>query len=119
VFVDKIDDLNSTVNQIVEIARDVEGFNEINRDDIEEMMNNYDQELTLEKLEEITAIQNEPNQSNQNDEEEEHVKLDFSSKKINEVFSLANQLTERVLETDPFTERALKLKKGIQGLMVP
>ncbi|CAI6361111.1 unnamed protein product [Macrosiphum euphorbiae] len=80
VFVDKIDDLNSTVNQIVGIARDVDGFNEINRDDIEKMMNNYDQELTLEELEEITAIQNEPNQSNQNDEEEEHVKLEFSSK---------------------------------------
>ncbi|XP_050063139.1 tigger transposable element-derived protein 1-like [Aphis gossypii] len=119
VFFDKIDDLSTTVNQIVGIARDVEGFDEINRDDIEEMMNNYDQELTLEELEEITAIQNEPKQFNQEEEEEEPVKLDFSSKSINEIFSLANQLTERVLETDPLTERALKFKRGIQELLVP
>lgn len=33
----------------------------INRDDIEEIMNNYNQELTLEDLEEITATQNKPN----------------------------------------------------------
>ncbi|KAL4084407.1 hypothetical protein QTP88_028230 [Uroleucon formosanum] len=118
VFVDKINDLSTNVNQIVGIARNVEGFDKINRDDIEEMMNNYDQELTLEELEEIILIQNERNQSNQ-DDEEEPVKLDFSSKSINEVFSLANQLTERVLETDPLTERALKFKRGIQELLVP
>lgn len=50
-FVHKIDDLSTTANQIVAIARDVEGFDEINRDDIEKMMFNYDQELTLEEFE--------------------------------------------------------------------
>lgn len=34
-------------------------------------------------------------------------------------FFIENQLTERVLETDPFTERALKFKRGIQELLVP
>lgn len=32
---------------------------------------------------------------------------------------MANQLTERVLETDPLTERTLKIKRGIQELLVP
>lgn len=96
-FVNKIDDLSTTVNQIIAIARNV-GFDETNRDDIEEMMLNYNQELTLEELKEITIIPNEPKESKQ-DEKEEHVKPDFFSKLINEIFSLANQLTERVLDT--------------------
>ncbi|XP_008183396.1 tigger transposable element-derived protein 1-like [Acyrthosiphon pisum] len=83
---DKIDNLNTTVNQIVEIARNVKGFDEVNRDDIEEMMLNYDQELTLEDLEEITETPNEPKQSEHDEEEEEPVKPDFSSKSIKEIF---------------------------------
>ncbi|XP_060846248.1 tigger transposable element-derived protein 1-like, partial [Rhopalosiphum padi] len=116
---DKIDNLNTTVNQIVEIARNVKGFDEVNRDDIEEMMLNYDQELTLEDLEEITETPNEPKQSEDDEEEEEPVKPDFSSKSIKEIFSLANQLTEQVLMTVPLTERALKFKRRIQELLVP
>lgn len=50
-------------------------------------------------------------QSKQDDEEEEPVKLDFSSKSINEVFSLTNQLTELVLETDPLTEKHYSSKE--------
>lgn len=37
------------------------------------MMLNFDQELTLEKLEEITATLKEPNQSKQDKEEEDSV----------------------------------------------
>lgn len=47
------------------------------------------------------------------------MKPDFSSKSIKEIFSLANQLTEKVFMTDPLTERALKFKRGIQELLVP
>lgn len=118
-FGDKIDDLNTMVNQIVAIAQNVESFDELNRDDIEEMMLNNDQGLTLEDLEEITATPNEPKQTEDDEEEKEPVKPNFSFKSIKEVFSLANQLTERVLQTDPLTERALKLKRGIQELLVP
>lgn len=71
----------------------------------------YDQAFTLEELEEITATLNEPKQSKQNEEEEEPVKLDFSYKSINEVFLLAYQLTERVLETGSLNEIALKFKR--------
>ncbi|KAF0746713.1 tigger transposable element-derived protein 1-like [Aphis craccivora] len=116
---DKIDNLNTTVNQIVKIARNVKGFDEVNKDDIEEMMFNYDQELTLEDLEEITDTPNEPKQSEDDEEEVEPVKPDFSSKSIKEIFSLANQLTEKVFMTDPLTERAFKFKRGIQELLVP
>lgn len=49
-------------------------------------------------------------QSKQDDEEEEPVKLD-SSESINELFSLANQLTELVLETDPLTEKHYSSKE--------
>lgn len=51
----------------------------------EEIMLNYDQDLTLEELEEITTTSNEPKQSKEN-KEEESVKLDFFSKSLNEVF---------------------------------
>lgn len=54
-FIDKIDDLSTTVNLIVLIARNVEGFDEINRDDIKKIIMNYDQDLTLKELKEITV----------------------------------------------------------------
>lgn len=77
------------MNQIVEIARNVKGFDEVNRDDIEEIMLNYDQELTLEDLEAITETPNEPKQSENDEEKEEPVKPDFYSKSIKEIFYLA------------------------------
>jgi len=63
-------------------------------------MLNYDQEFTQEKLEENTETLHEPKQSNQSEEEGEPVNSDFSSKSVDEVFSLTNQVIERVLETD-------------------
>jgi len=119
VFGDKIDHLNTTVNQIVTIARNVEGFDELNRYDIKKTMLNYDQELTLEDLEEITIILNEPKQSMDDEEEEEPVKPNFSSKSIKEDSSLTNKLTERVLQTKSLTKKALMFKRGIQELLVP
>lgn len=56
------------MNQIVAIARNIEHFDQINRDDIEQMMLNRDKELTLEKLEEIIAPSNEPKQFKQDEE---------------------------------------------------
>lgn len=91
------------MNQIIEIAQNVEDFEEINRDNIEEMMLNNDQELTLEELEKIITTTNELRQSKQDEEEEEPMKPEFSFKTINEIFLLANQLTERILETNPLT----------------
>jgi len=55
--------------------------------------------------EEMSVILNKPKQSKQDEEEKEPKEPDFSSKKINENFSLANQLTGRVHETDPLIKR--------------
>lgn len=60
---------------------------------------------------------NEPKRSDQ--DEEEPVEPDFSSKTVDEFFSLANQLNERVFETDPYLpERASKFKIGIQESLI-
>lgn len=86
------------------------------------MMLNHDKELTLEELEEIIAPSNEPKQSKQDEEKKEPVKPDISSKTINKIFSLTNQLTERItrLSQELFLRQthALKFKRGIQKLLL-
>lgn len=68
VFVDKIDDLSTTANRIVAIARDEGGFNGINRDNIEEIILNP-AVFALEELGEIIATPNEPKSSKQYEDE--------------------------------------------------
>lgn len=62
---------------MVATARNVQRFDKINRDDIKEMILNYDQELPLEELEESLGPSNEKKQSKQDTEEEKPVKPDF------------------------------------------
>lgn len=114
----------SDLEEILEIAHSVEsgGFPEIDRHDIEEMIKVHNQELTVDELEDLVRSQNaiaEQSEDEDEDADDPEIKPGFSSKSIDEIFRMATQLADNVLETDPIMDRALRFKRGLQELMLP
>lgn len=99
------------VVEIVNAARNVEreGFDYLNETDIEEMMSfTDDMELKLEKLEENVATINTGPVSE--DDRPNIAKSDSTSKGLKELFSLADQLCNWVVDLGPIMERKLMFK---------
>lgn len=113
---------SQVTDSILEIAHNVEGegFAEIDRQDLEEMIQCSNEEMTVEELEDLITSNNEvAEHSEDEDPDDPETKPKFSSKTIDEILRMATQLADHVMETDPLMERALRFKRGLQLLVLP
>ena len=106
--------------EIVLLAKQLpgEGFSDIEVDDIEELIQSHDSELTEEELIEIVK-------NDKNDENDDHSDSDTSLacsltlSKVNQCLSMANDLVDFLLKEDPVMERSLKVKHEIMHALMP
>lgn len=111
------------VDSILEIAHNVEGegFSQIDHQDVQDMIQGDNQELTVEELEELMIPQNEEAKQIDDDEDPDDPRTmtRFSPQSVGEILRMATQLSDHVLQTDPLMERALRFKRKLQNLMLP
>lgn len=111
--------LDEVILDTVKIARQVEGegFADMQSTDVQELIESREEELSFEELEALLAP-NSPNHES-DDEDVEIVRPELTINSLNEIFALANQLKEKVFESDPIKERSLKFNRELDHLVAP
>lgn len=112
--------IHGEVSRIVELARNVggEGFEDLQEEEVEDLFKCHQEELTNVELAEVL-------QSSERDpliEEEDDIEPgqpQLTGKALREIFKLADQLKEKVMEIDPFMERSIIFKRSIDTVVAP
>ena len=109
---------SGTVQECVNLAHRVggEGFSDLETDDVLELLDSHDEELSVDDLLELSAAQE------QADEAENDVALDIKEMTMKEMaafFKLANNLAQAAMDMDHSLERSQHFSRGLKSILAP
>lgn len=116
----QVPDIRDEIKEIADLGKSLpgEGFDDMREDDIKQLFESHNVELTERELIELT----ENNYEAPDIDEDNEVVLapqELTLKTLNKCFSMAHDLTELLIREDPTTERSLKTKREIFAALAP
>ncbi|CAH1963936.1 unnamed protein product [Acanthoscelides obtectus] len=90
----------------------------MNEDDINQLFESYNVELTERELKELTENNYEAQEKGEDDEVVPAPK-ELTKKTLNKCFTMAHDLTELLIREDPTMERSLKTRREVFAALVP
>lgn len=119
--------IRNEARTIVTLAHRIggEGFTDMTVDDVEELIDSHDQELTEEEL--VAMVEEEmlggdPDPDDEDDEEVAEGQsrtASLTTTHLRSLFQQVDTLCTQVMEQDPLLDRAIKFKRGQEMLLAP
>ncbi|KAG6933523.1 tigger transposable element derived 1, partial [Chelydra serpentina] len=109
--------IDKEVECIVQVARQVggDGFVDILKEEIEELIEGHRETLTNEELQELIKSSAE----DEDDDNEQEEPATWTLHKFSEVFQAAKHLNDLISDYDPSMEQSLKITRSITGDLRP
>ncbi|KAI1888220.1 hypothetical protein AGOR_G00182770 [Albula goreensis] len=106
--------ISAEVKQIVDAARSLEGegLADTNEEDVKQLLQSHKEELTEVEIAELIM-----SSDDEEDESERSNKMTLVN--LSKGLLLANNLADYFIDIDPFMERSLKFKRGLEELLAP
>uniref|UniRef100_S4RNI2 HTH CENPB-type domain-containing protein n=1 Tax=Petromyzon marinus TaxID=7757 RepID=S4RNI2_PETMA len=115
IYLNCFPEMSTAVQDVVDLGRELggEGFSDMREDDVLELLDSYNEELTVDDLMSIAAA---------DEAEEQEVVLnvkDMTSKKLTYFLSQADALAQTAMDMDPSLERSLQFKRALNSIIAP
>ncbi|XP_024084519.1 uncharacterized protein LOC112128468 [Cimex lectularius] len=115
--------LQDEEKEIVRIAHQIggEGFDDMRADEIDELLNSHEKELSDEDL----MLQKEEDSKECEEVESEDESRggekspSFSAKQIREILTIRDQLVQKTMDLDPSLNRSLQFKRDVEAASIP
>ncbi|CAH1953589.1 unnamed protein product [Acanthoscelides obtectus] len=112
-------DIRDEIKEIADLGKSLpgEGFDDMNEDDINQLFESRNVELTESEL--IQLTENNYEAQEKGEDEVFPVPKELTLKMLNKCFTMAHDHTELLIREDPTMERSLKTKREVFAALVP
>lgn len=112
-------DFGDKLKEIADLKKSLpgEGFDDMCEEDVNELLDSHNVELTDKELKELTG--NEEYETEEKDEDVVPAPPELTIKTLDKCFSMAHNLTELLIREDPVMERSLKIKREVFAVLAP